>query len=138
MFKKHLASIGVLAIFVIFALGSLGEKSDENHVMKTTPELTVSAKKIYEDYESNEVAADQIYGDKVIIVSGIIDGIGKDITDTAYISLDAEASISGVKCMFSRDQEEKVAIYSKGDFVSLKGKVSGKMINILLRGCVFN
>lgn len=101
------------------------------------PVLKVTADQIFSDYTANEVAADAKYKSKMIEVSGIVGTIGKDIVDSPYVTLKAggEYSISSVQCMFTKNDEAVLATVVKGKTISLIGKVSGKLGNILLQDC---
>ena len=96
---------------------------------------TLLADSLYREYEENEVAADAKYKGRVIIVSGIIQDIGKDFTNTAYVVLAAEG-LFGVHCMYAKGGELSVAHLSKGQQITIKGVVSGKMIgSVLIQEC---
>jgi len=102
-----------------------------------SPEVsyTLTADSLYREYEENEVAADAKYKGQVIIISGIIQDIGKDIMDAAYVVLAAEG-LFGVQCMYAKGEELSVAHLFKGQQITIKGVVSGKVIgNVLIREC---
>ena len=61
---------------------------------------------------------------KIVVVSGTIQSIGKDITDTAYLVIGGTGFLDGVQCMMPGGQESAVANVREGQFVTLKGKVS--------------
>src|SRR6267143_79813 len=46
-----------------------------------------TAQQLFADYEANEVAADEKIKDKVIEISGTVESIRKDLTDSIVISL---------------------------------------------------
>ena len=135
---------------VFIVLVGIGSSSDsQEKVAQTTKAETpteeskpieaikVTAEKIVSDYKANQVAADAKYEGKLIEVSGIVDSIGKDILDAPYITLTTYeyAIIDHVQCMFSRSQEAELAAVSKGQNITLRGTVSGKLGNIIVRGC---
>jgi aspartyl/asparaginyl-tRNA synthetase len=94
----------------------------------------VSAGDLYSEYKANEVAADAQYKGKTVQVTGIVDSIGKDILDTAYVTLTegGEYEMWGVQCMFAEKYESELAQLSKGQTVTIQGKVEGYLINVLL------
>jgi hypothetical protein len=101
-----------------------------------TPSFTLSAKQLADEYEANVVAADAKYKGQIVVVSGTIDSIGKDITDEAYIVLDrGERILGGVQCYFTKDEEISVARLSKGQYVSVKGEVHGEARGASLDKC---
>lgn len=98
--------------------------------------IKVTASKLAEDYKANEVAADAKYKGNLVEVSGIIGTIGKDITDTPYVTLSiGQYEITTVQCMFGRNDQTALASLSKGQSITLQGEVSGKLGNIIVRGC---
>jgi len=132
---KNVASLIGLMVFLILAIGSTDETSVEKEVSTQSPSYTISAQKLYADYEANEVAADKKYKGKILVVIGEIDDIGKDITDTIYITLKGNKYFGSIQCFFSKDNEDEIVNLSKGNYVAVKGKCDGKFMNILLRGC---
>lgn len=99
------------------------------------PQVIVEADYLRLEYEENEVAADNKYKGSVIVVTGSIRDIGKDILDDAYVVIGGSGFMDGVQCMFQKNNQAIVATLSKGQEVRIRGKVSGKLGNILLRDC---
>lgn len=99
--------------------------------------MKVTSAEIVADYKENGVAADAKYKDKLVEISGTVETIDKDILDTPYIALESYqyAIVDKVQCMFSRSNESELATVAKGQKITLRGKVEGKLGNILVRGC---
>ena len=132
--KKHLASLLVLVVIGFLAIGSTDSDTDSEKVQSQAPSYTLTANQLYSEYDSNEVAADAKYKGKVVIVSGTIQDIGKDVMDDAYIVIGGEGFLDGVQCMFTKGEQSSVARLSKGQQVTIKGEVEGKMIgNVIIR-----
>jgi len=130
--KKHIASLVGLVVFGILAVGSTDTDKDTQKVQSQAASYTVSANQLYSEYNSNEVAADAKYKGKVVIVSGTIQDIGKDIMDDAYIVIGGKGFLDGVQCTFTKGEQSSVARLSKGQQVTVKGEVAGKMGNVLI------
>jgi hypothetical protein len=110
----------------------------QQHVIaNNSPVEQLSADFLYNQYKNNEVSADATYKDKVVILTGDIKEIGKDISDTPYIVIGGQGFLDGVQCMFPKVTDSPVANASKGQTVTVKGRVAGKMGNVLLRDCEF-
>ena len=136
---KNTLSAGVLAIFIILGGGSLDTDGDAEKISVATPDYVLSANKLFKEYDKNSVAADAKYEDKIVVVSGTIQSIGKDIMDTAYLVIGGTGFLDGVQCMLPTGQEGLVARVSKGQYVTLKGKVSGQIMgNVLVNNCSFS
>ena len=56
---RHIASAFAVAGFLFIAFGSDDEQTTEIEIASETPEIEVSAKQLYADYEANGVAADE-------------------------------------------------------------------------------
>lgn len=133
--RRHILSLLALAVFGLLAAGSLDTDTDTKQTQTQTPSYTLSADQLYNEYKANEVAADARYKGKIVVVSGTIQNIGKDILDSAYIVVGGEGFLDGVQCSFTKGEESSVARLSKGQRVSVKGEVSGKMGNVQLNKC---
>jgi glucan phosphoethanolaminetransferase (alkaline phosphatase superfamily) len=139
----------VIVLLVIIGTNMSGSSDIKNNVTSTSNVTTnqtsetsevaikVTAAKIIADYKANEVSADAIYKGKLVEISGTVDAIAKDITDTPYITLSSgdPYAFEKVQCMFSNDQESELASISKGQLITLQGRVSGKLMNIVVENC---
>lgn len=144
-------SKGVKIVVIVVLLGVAGsqmetvskpevvktEKAPESVPVQKIETLKVTAVQLAEDYKANEIAAEAKYKNKPLEISGLVGDIGKDILDTPYITFQTEqyAIINQVQCMFSKSDEQILASLSKGQRVTVTGEVSGKMGNILVKGC---
>jgi hypothetical protein len=153
LLKKHAnfsfsGGVKVLLVLVLIAISigisAPGSYNVDSGKQADTPQapsapretIKVTATQLADDYKNNEIAADAKYKGNFVEVSGVIDTIGKDIMDTPYVSLTAsQYSIVGVQCMFSREDASRLAGLSKGQSVTLRGEVSSKMMNVIVRGC---
>ena len=134
-FRRVIAVL--LAVLVLVAVsGCLASEGGTTQVQSEAPAFTMTADQLYAEYAANQVAADQKYKDQVVSVSGPITDIGKDISDTAYVVIGGTDSLDGVQCFFSSGSESQVAAMSKGQSITVKGRVQGKVANIVLQDSV--
>ncbi len=133
--SRHVVSLFGLLLFLILAVGSVDTDSDTKEVRSKAPSYTLSANQLYGAYNDNEVAADAKYKGKIVIVYGTIQNIGKDIMDDAYIVIGGGGFLNGVQCMFTKGEQSSVSRLSKGQQVTVKGEVGGKMGNVLVTKC---
>ena len=132
---RGIARFAVVAAGITLLTACITTDSDTNRIQSQTPSYTLTADELYRDYEANEVAADATYKGRIVVVSGTVQSIGKDIMDTAYVVIGGTGILDGVQCMFTRDEEASVARLSVGQRVSIQGEVSGRVIgNVLIRG----
>jgi len=99
--------------------------------------IKLSASELYNAYKRNEIDADARYKDKILEISGVIANIGKDITDEPYVTFKTgELFSSDVQCMLADSEVSKASQLQKGQNITLRGKLSGKLMNIFLRNCI--
>lgn len=127
---------------VILVFSSLSGKSENTltssiEQTSTEPAIKVTASKLASDYEANEVSADATYKGKILEVTGTIENIGKDILDTPYVALSngVQYSFTSIQCMFDKSDQSQLTTLSKNTKITLRGKNSGKLGNIILREC---
>lgn len=102
-----------------------------------SPERVIDAKTIYDAYKANEVAADQAYKGKPVVVLGRVTSIAKDILDTPYLILsDNPDGLFGVQVMFERRGSTGLEAVTKGQLVKVRCQTTdGLLMNVILRGC---
>lgn len=132
---KHGLSTAALLTLCIFAVGSIDSGPTDLSVLNQEPSLRISANELYGEYDRNEVAADSKYEGRVIAVTGAIQDIGKDVLDDVYIVIGGAGFLDGVQCTFIESQASKVGSLSKGQSVTVKGVVGGKLGNVLVNQC---
>lgn len=103
------------------------------------PATEVDIKTLLKEYKDNEVRADGQFKDKYVQVTGKVGDIKKDITNSIYVTLGTGAAfeIPQVQCFFDDIHAQKAASLSKGATVTVKGRVSGLMMNVLVKDCEF-
>ena len=132
---QAVATCGLL-VFLVLAAGSADDEEAEKEVVSKGPAHKVSARRLWAEYDENGVAADQKYKDKIIEVTGVVDTIDKDITDTIYIKLKTGQYSSMAYCYLAAKHTNEAASLRKGQTITLRGKCDGKLMGINLRGCV--
>lgn len=136
-FKRHTFTFLLVALFVLLAVAS-DDTKDPKHDQKvrTAPTVAnVTATQLFSEYRENEVAADEKYKGKSVVVTGEVESIGKDITDTMYVTLKTKSSVFGIQAFFSDAHKSTVASMKKGQRLSVKCQCDGKMMNVLLKHC---
>jgi hypothetical protein len=97
--------------------------------------LRVPIETLLGEYRSNEVRADSKFKGKLVQVAGVVGDVKKDLLNSVYVTLGTGApfEIPEVQC-FVQDAST-VASLSKGDRVTMRGRVDGLMMNVLVRDC---
>jgi hypothetical protein len=91
------------------------------------------------EYRTNEVRADSAYKGQWITTTGIVGEVKKDIMDSVYVTVGtgAEFEIPEIQCFVADDQIHNAARLSKGNKVTVTGRVDGLMMNVLVKDCRF-
>ncbi len=86
-------------------------------------EIKVTASQMYDDYQSNKIAANLKYDGKVLAVSGTVADFGGGDSSAYYIDLvTGDFTLENVRCHFSRSHVDDITSIRKGDRVTLRGK----------------
>ena len=96
------------------------EKTDDKPISVTSAEY-------YKKYQENEVAADNLYKGKKILITGKVESINKDVADDVYVNLSGDGEISfDVQCYLS--EPGKAAELKKGQTITILGTGEGMVI----------
>jgi len=101
--------------------------------------IEVTVDELLSAYATDEAAADERFGNKILKVTGIVNRIEvKDYLDFDYITLtNAENSLfQHVRCFFDKKHGPELSQLTTGQKVTVQGTYDGSMINIRLRDCV--
>lgn len=99
--------------------------------------MTVPLKTLLSEYKDNELRSDGKWKGKVVQVTGSVTSIKKDIVGSPYVTLGTGApfEIPSVQCMLDDSSSGRASSLSKGRTVTVKGRVTGLMMNVLLSDC---
>ena len=146
--KIGLAAVATVAVVVLlvgwsvvssmFGGSSPKRKEAKDHAApanKGVELANLDAFTLVREYSNNEVAADEKYKGKLLVVSGVIDKIGKDIADAMYVELKGggEFELRGVQCYC--DDSHTLSGLSNGQWVKIRGTCDGLMMNVQLKEC---
>jgi hypothetical protein len=100
-----------------------GGEIDETVAATTSPELSLTAVQMYDDYRNNEVAAKRKYVGKVVKVTGSVFIMTYSEMVRSYVALTARGYESAVTC-YVVDKEQLVSL-NRAETVTIMGTVSG-------------
>jgi hypothetical protein len=126
--KKTICYLAVT--FMTLSVQACTTDVDTHKVKNEAPVYSLTANSLFAEYKANEVAADEKFKDKIVVVKGKIVAIGKDVVDQAYVVIGGEGMLDGVQCTFTKGENGSVAALSKGRMATIKGQVTGKMGNV--------
>lgn len=91
------------------------------------PAIKVSAKKLHQDYDANEAAADDEYKGKLLEVNGRIASIDKDAFDNTIVRLRGKDDFTHIMAKLSEVEAPKAKALKKGQTITVSCK-GGTMI----------
>lgn len=120
-------------------------QANEESVSGKTPDMDLmgwihidrkaTAKEYETAYDANEIAADNGFKGKTILLSGVIDGINKDFTDAGYITL-RDSGLLGARAQLDQDAMGEAASFKRGQNVNFVCKGTGLVMTVAtLDGC---
>lgn len=89
------------------------------------------------EYKENEVRADARFKGNTVVVTGQVGDVKKDIMDQIYVTLGTgkQFEVPVIQCFIAKGYEGKAAALSKGDTITVVGRVEGLMMNVLMKRC---
>lgn len=82
--------------------------------------VAVSAGQLYKDYGTNEVGADERYKGRVLLVTGIVGEIRKDLADEPYLTFLAAGGRERVRARFREGGATSLGRLSPNDVVAMR------------------
>lgn len=153
---RVILSVFFLVFFIcVIAIGGSDEPAPSNVANNTSSNVTtsqveqkeqeyeieVTAKELADEFNDNEIRANQNYKGKIAKISGEISDIGEVLGQTYVVLSNEDESFSNfvdVQCFFKdKDEINKIAQKNKGDKVTIIGKIDGKSLNVSVQNCKF-
>lgn len=102
------------------------------------PPLEVDNKKLWADYKANEVAADDVYKGKSLLVSGVVHSIDKGAFGGLVVRLSSQNPFMSTMVRLEATEKDSAAALRKGDKVKVLCTGGGLTVGTpVLRGCTF-
>lgn len=97
--------------------------------------------KLLGTYKDNEVKGDNDYKGKLIRTSGSVGEVKKDaITDQIYVTVGKGGllEIPVAQCFAAEGEDKAAGALTRGQKVTIQGRVDGLLMNVLVRDCHLN
>jgi len=139
--KKNIKIIIAVLLIMVIGGGYYGYK-EFNREHKDTSSLTINEKtdavSLVSSFETDELAANAKYLNKVIQVTGKIQSAEKDNEGIITVYLESESMMATVSCQLEKDKIYKTETFTKGNTISITGLCSGFLTDVVLMRCVTN
>lgn len=109
------------------------EAREDERVRKEVPEAALELEQFRQEYEANEVAAEERYKGKVVQLTGAVKSIESHPWG-ASVQLEGEQYFV-VNCTFQDSERPKLAELTKGQLVTIRGQHDGKAGYVNLKRC---
>jgi uncharacterized protein (DUF1330 family) len=126
--------IGVVIIIAVLAGLYLFNKQHKD-LSEVTPDHTITATELYQEFETNEAASTEKFNGKVLEVTGKVSSVEDGNDETRNVTLLEDDQFAGVICTFQNASGTVMDIKS-GDIITVRGVCSGMLMDVLLNNCV--
>jgi hypothetical protein len=82
--------------------------------------INVSAEQLRRDYEVNEVSADERYRGKVLLVTGLVTAVKKDVLDEPFVELSTGNQFMSVHARFAVGSDGVLREFLRGDKIVVR------------------
>lgn len=129
--------ITILAVgLVSFGVGIYFWTKPVASLESSKADVAVTAAKLMSDFEGDEQAANEMYLDKVVEVSGVVSEVKSSETGVTVI-LDSESLMGGVTCGFKEGEVSLAEMTENvGAPLKVKGQCTGYLMDVILERCV--
>lgn len=142
--KREKVEKGLFGAVVLAALlacnsgGSSSSTGGSKPSQPAGPAISVTAKQLFEDYQKNEVSADDKYKGKLLKVSGTVHSIDKDAFDNMILRLATPNQFMSVAATMNVSEKAKLGQMAKGQAATVQCTGGGMVIKSpILKDCSF-
>lgn len=127
------------AVVVAFALFHFRDVAGESGSAAPTAVAVneVALDALLSDYTANEVAADQRYKGRLIRIRGVLKEVNKDTLNAPFVVVGngSDVALRDLQCSLSQSAGEEAAGLTRGEPITIQGRVSGLRLNVQLTDC---
>lgn len=113
--------------------GSSNTTGSGNSQSSSSDEMTADA--LFDEYQKDKEAADRKYKGKVLTITGTVDNVKVGPSGNPYVTMKTSNLILRVQFLFKKKDESVVSRLRKGDHATIRGRLSGRIGNVLLEDC---
>jgi hypothetical protein len=122
--------LGLVGAFVVYKQYTKPHRTVEEEIS-----IAIDAPRLFNEFESDEITANQNYLNKVLSVTGTVVAITTNQEGASVIILETENPMFGVSCTL-QEKNDSIKI---GDRVTIKGICTGYLSDVVInRGILIN
>jgi len=96
-------------------------------------DFEIKAIDLVKEFSKNESAGTKKYVDRILIVTGRVREVD---TASSTLFLDGSDPLVSITCSFYANETKQLQKLQPGDSVQVKGKCTGKLIDIVMNNCI--
>ena len=131
---KRFLFLGLLVAFAAALYGTYLFYKKPADIRSETAAFSLTADELVTAFTINEDAATKKFSNQVIRVSGKVSEINFNQGEGSVI-LTSPDPMTGITCSFYTDETENLKKLTPGSDVTIKGKCTGKLFDIVLNDC---
>jgi hypothetical protein len=98
--------------------------------------IAIAAPQLGNEFDSNEIAAEGKYKNRLLAITGIIENFRKGPFGGTYVDLSTGQMFSAVHCEFKEGYDAQLAQYRKGAKITIMGTCKGMILgSVMLDDC---
>jgi len=130
---RYIIAFIVVAIIAFILVWKYTFRKTESSVASQKAEVEITAAELLSQFETDEVAANELYLDKIVMVTGPVESVSEDSIGIS-VYLKENDAMSGIICSFDRAAGEIESV-EKGITVKIKGICSGYLMDVVMNKC---
>ncbi len=130
---RYLLAFVVLAILAAVLVWKYTFRKAEISVAGKKTDVQLEASKLLTAYETDENAANSLYLNKIVGVSGLVESVTEESTGVS-VYLKESGAVSGVICSFDKSVLDPGKL-KKGQIAHIKGICTGYLMDVVLNRC---
>jgi len=130
---RYILSFLVLALLAVLLAWKYTFRPSDTSVVAKKADVEIDASKLLQAFETDENAANSLYLDKIVIVSGTVESVSVDTLGIS-VYLKSGDAMAGILCGFDKENAEASSV-RKGMKVKIKGICSGYLMDVIMNKC---
>ncbi len=136
MKSKRILYVLLAVVLIGGAVGYTLWNKPHQDIGAAKADIAIDAVALYNEYNTDENAANAKYLDKVVAITGKVKEAAKDGDGSVKVSLDAGSDMGVVACELSPFASHARTDFQAGEQVTFKGKCTGLNLDVIFVECV--
>lgn len=130
---RYILAFVVLAVAAAVFVWKYTFRPSDSSVASQKADVEIEATELLHAFETDENAANMLYLDKIVVVSGTVESVSEDTLNISIYLKNSDA-IAGIICSFDKKNLE-ISSVGKGMSVRVKGICTGYLMDVVMNKC---